>query len=95
MCFLVEPAFDGSRIHKQFMLARGCEWDGISIAVKAQNADAFLSEPPSVNPAILSEYRIQKQGFLRMREATLEIGGTPRREKPALFDVNEVGIPLL
>ena len=50
-------------------------------------------EFPAVDPAVLSEYGIDKQVLLGIAEAPFEIDGTPGRDKPALFNVNEVGIP--
>ena len=50
----VKSAFDGNGIHKQFILTRGRERNRLAGAVKAQNADAVITEFPPIDPAILS-----------------------------------------
>jgi len=67
MCSFVVPAFDGMFVYKQLMASCRRERYRLACAVKTQDADAVIAKFPPVNPAILSEYGIQKQGFFRMR----------------------------
>ena len=95
MCSFVIPSLDGILVYKQLMRSRGREGNRLAGPVKSQNADAFLTEFPPVNPAVPSEDGIQEQGLLRMRESALEIGGAPRRDQPTLLNIDEVRIPCL
>ena len=64
-----DPALDGGIVHQDFVRSRGFERYRFAIAVKTQDADAILMEFPAVDPAVLSEYGIDKEVLFRIAEA--------------------------